>query len=159
MGITLFHPPQPTICLFLGGPFSLPAKQSSPQQHPRHHSPSVLLKPLLLLYSSILAFGAISWFQDCIMRRIRRSAEGKSWAKCGARSTFFCDSLDVRTLRPLHQNACRKTQNHAQKQEDSSSADLQAFILFHLSEHLYFSSLSLLSGLWFGRLMLLRPSA
>lgn len=70
------------------------------------------------------------------MRRIRRSAEGSP----GDRWCQICllRQLAVRTLRPHHQDACRKDSYHPQKHEYSSSAVLLAFIFFHFSEYLSF---------------------
>lgn len=72
------------------------------------------------------------------MRRIRRSAEGspgEEWCQI-----CLLRQLALHTLRPHHQDACRKDSYHPQKHQYSSSADLLVFIIFHLSEHLSFCS-------------------
>ena len=84
------------------------------------------------------------------MRRIRRSAVGSPERENGARSAF-CDSSLCATSGRTIKSAVANNRNHAQKQRVFLFfADLLASILLHLSEYLYFWSLSLLSGLWFG---------
>ena len=101
---------------FLGGAHSC-TKQSSPQQHPTPTSPSVLSIPLFFfgIWSSRL-------FQDCMMRRIRRSA-GAVLARCvpDLPLAFATDMLCALSGRTINMPVA-KTCIHAQKQEHSSAA-------------------------------------
>lgn len=81
------------------------------------------------------------------MRRIRRSAE----AVLAKRDYIlpFATACCAHSQAAPSKDGCRKDRNHAQKQGNSPSTDLLAFVLFQLFEHLQSRSLlSLLSGLW-----------
>lgn len=70
---------------------------------------------------SRLTFGSVAWFQDCTMRRIRRSA-GSVLARVATRSACR-ECYPLRTYSPHHPNAYRK----------SRSIPLLPDLLFHPS--------------------------
>ena len=105
------------------------AKQSSPQQ--TIHANLFKCPFETLLVSCILALGVIGWFQDCIMRRIRRSDRGQSSVRLVPdllflRQSAFCAHPQAAPSECLSQRpeSTRKTKEY------SSSADLLASLLF-----------------------------
>ena len=121
--------PPTNIQAFLAGAFSafsafLPQLRSNPRRNNKSNQPAPKLskcplKPLCSL--SILApSDHIGWFQNCIMRRIRRSAVGSPERKYGVRSAFCDSSLCAPSGRTIKVPVAKK-RYHAQKAECSSS--------------------------------------
>ena len=105
-----FLPHQPTFTFFLRGPFFFfffDQLRGKILAATTIHTKAVQVSfetPMVPIYLGILT--TIAWFQDCIMRRIRRSAVGSPERENGARSAF-CDSslcaTSGRTIKVLSQ--------------------------------------------------------